>query len=397
MTTSTQAASLLGGFSRNLLASEDQFFEESAGSWVSTNSTASVNVSFRFRDQYHTLQLDPSSTSTVTLSHDPVVVSSSLGTDSITFHFHIYCAAKTTITVTLTDSFGSSESRQVVANALQWVVVRGPELTVPVTQGSISYTASISVDGHLGEAIYVACPVMTNKYALANNRFLRACMQYLPQILIETDFDQSFPNFPMLRILDIGTAYAGVGTEQADSFRYLDIASGFDANDDTTKSKLVDYSVADTKYLAWLAQIVGVRLSVTAGGTTPWGNIPSTWATFLTAVDDAGTDDNIPTWEEVETYDTSDANFVAGRREQIETARYGHNAGTRDAIIASAQKVLSGTKSVELVIDPIASPWTIDIQTLVAETPGGASNYQGLLDSVEKSRPVGFVLTHTAI
>lgn len=397
MATSTVAASLLGGFFTNFLNADDQFFEDGVGSWTSTNSTSAVNVSFRFREQYHTLEVTPTGTSTVVLTHDPVSVGSALATDSITFHLHVYCAAKATITITLTDSFGSTESRQVVANALQWTVIRGPELLVPSTQGSISYTASISISGHLGQQIYVACPVMTNKYALANNRFVRLCMQYLPQVLIETDFEQSFPNFPMLRMLDLGTTYAGVGTEQADSFRYLDIASGYDANDDATKSKLVDYSVADPKYLAWLAQIVGVKLSSTAGGTTPWGNIPSTWATFLDAVDNAGVDDDVPTWEEIETYDTSDANFVAGRREQIQTARFGHNAGTRDAIIASAQKVLSGTKTVELVIDPISAPWTIDIQTLTAETPGGASNYQALLDAVEKSRPVGFVFTHTAI
>lgn len=219
----------------------------------------------------------------------------------------------------------------------------------------------------------------------------------MPEFFIQTDSEQTFPNFPMLRLLDLGTAYAGVATDQAESFRYLDIASGFDAGDDSTKSTLVNPSVADPRFLAWLAQVVGVKLSATAGGTTPWGNIPSTWATFLEAVDNAGTDDDIPTWEEVETYNISDANFVSGRREQIESARLGQNAGTRDAIIASAQTVLNGTKTVELVIDPISSPWTIDIQTLASETPGGASSYQALLDAVEGARPVGFVFTHTAI
>lgn len=397
MATSTEAGALLGGFAQNFLDVDDQFFESSTGSWTTTNSTSSVDFTFRFREQYHTLKVLPSDTSAVSITHSPVLVSSSLGTDSITFFFHAYSSAKTTFTVTITDSFGSTESRQVIANALQWTVIRGPELLIPQTQGSISYTASISVTGHQAQAIYIACPVMTNKYGMSSNRFLRYCMRYLPEILIQTDYEQTFPNFPMLRLLDVGTAYAGVGTEQADSFRYLDIASGYDADNDLTKSTLVDYSVAEARFLPWLAQIVGVKLAVTAGGTTPWGNIPSTWATFLDAIDNAGTDDDVPTWEEVETYNTSDANFVAGRREQIQSARLGQNAGTSSAIIASAQTVLTGTKTVELVIDPISSPWTIDVQTLISETPGGSSNYQALLDACEQARPVGFVLTHTAI
>jgi hypothetical protein len=397
MTASAEAGLLLGGLSRNFLDSDDQFFEDTVGSWTASNASTEINIAFRFRDTYHTLQINPTSTASITLTHNPVSVGSEYGSDSITFFFHAYCAAKTTFAVTITGSDGSTDTRTVVANALQWTVIRGPEVEVPVTQGSTSYTASIAISGHLGQAVYFACPVMTNKYAMRGNRFLRYCMQYIPQVFIEKDYEQSFPNFPMLRILDLGTAYAAVGLEQSEAFKYLDIASGYDPDDDSTKSALVEPTVADPRFLAWLGQVVGVKLASSVGGTTPWGNLPTTWTTFINAIDDAGDNDDNTTWEEIETYNPGDSNFVSGRRQQITTARLGHNAGTRDGIISSVETVLTGTKEVDLVIDPIGSPWTIRINTLTAETPSGANSDPQVLEVASESRPLGFVLTHFVV
>lgn len=395
MTTSAESGYLLGGLSQNFLDSDDQFFEDTVGSWTSSNASSQINIAFRFRDTYHTLQLNPVDSSAVTITHNPVTISSSYGSDSITFFFHAYCSAKTTFTITIVGSDGSSSSRQIVANALQWNVIRGPEVEVPVTVGSLTYTATVEATGHLGQVIYIACPVMTNKYAMVGNRFLRFCMRYLPQVLIEKDYEQSFPNFPMLRLLDLGTAYAAVGLEQADAFRYLDIASGYSPQDDSTKSALVDPTVADARFLPWLAQVVGVKLVASVGGTTPWGNLPTTWATFLDLIDNAGTDDGNTTWEEIETYNPGDSNFTAERRTQITTARLGHNAGTKHGIIASVQTALSGTqKNVDLILDPISSPWTIQIRTDEYDTATHADNDPQVLEAANESRPLGFVFTH---
>jgi hypothetical protein len=177
----------------------------------------------------------------------------------------------------------------------------------------------------------------------------------------------------------------------------LDIASGYDPDDDSTKSALVEPTVADPRFLAWLGQVVGVKLASSVGGTTPWGNLPTTWTTFINAIDDAGDNDDNTTWEEIETYNPGDSNFVSGRRQQITTARLGHNAGTRDGIISSVETVLTGTKEVNLVIDPIGSPWTIRINTLTAETPSGANSDPQVLEVASESRPLGFVLTHFVV
>ena len=395
MATSSDAAESLSGSCRNLLAPEDFYFNTSTGTWQTTNGTSSVDFSFRFKNQYHTLKVTPSSSSQVTLQHEQIQLPSSYKNDFITFYGHIYCESKVTVTVTVTSSYGDSSSVTTVLNALTWGIVRGPEIVVPPTEGNTGFTTTIQIVNHNNSAIYLAHPVLTNTYAIRNNLFLRMCMERMPAFFIEKDSEQTAPNFPMLRLMDVGLAYAGKAVDELDSFPYLDIAGGYDATDDSTKSSLVEPQVANKEFLPWLAQIVGTKLSQSAGGSTPWGNLPTTWASFVSLID-TGDANATADWDEIETYNTSDNNFVQGRRDQITTARIGHNAGTKTAIIESAQTVLTGTKTVNYIVDPIANPWTITLQTLTSETPGGVhdEDSETVINAVEKSRPMGFTIQH---
>jgi hypothetical protein len=395
MTTSTQAAESLNGSCLNFLSTEDSYFKTNTGTWTTTNGTASVDFSFIFRDQYHTLKVAPASTSPITLQHGQVQFSSEYRNDFITFYASVYCESKVTAIVTVTSSFGETSSVTTVLNALTWGIIRGPQVKVPDTEGNTGFTTSIQILNHNQSPIYLAHPVLTNVYAIRNNLFLRMCIQRMPAFLIEKDSEQTYPSYPLLRLMDIGLAYAGRGVDQLDTFPYLDIDGGYDPTDTTTESALVEPQVADKEFLAWLAQIVGVKLTQSGGGSTPWGNLPTTWASFVSLID---TDDaNITAdWFEIEAYNTSDFNFIQGRRDQITTARTGHNAGTKTAIIDSAETVLTGTKSVNYVVDPIANPWTITLETLTSETPGGINDTESetVINAVENSRPMGFTIQH---
>ena len=395
MATSSDAAESLSGSCRNLLDPEDFYFNTSTGTWQTTNGTSSVDFSFRFKNQYHTLKATPSSSSQVTLQHGQIQLPSLYKNDFITFYGHIYCESKVTVTVTVTSSYGDSSSVTTVLNALTWGIVRGPEIQVPPTEGNTGFTTTIQIVNHNNSAIYLAHPVLTNTYAIRNNLFLRMCMERMPVFFIEKDSEQTAPNFPMLRLMDVGLAYAGKAVDELDSFPYLDIASGYDATDNSTKSSLVEPQVANKEFLPWLAQIVGTKLSQSAGGSTPWGNLPTTWASFVSLID-TGDANATADWEEIETYNTSDNNFVQGRRDQITTARIGHNAGTKTAIIDSTETVLTGTKTVNYIVDPIANPWTITLETLTSETPGGVhdEDSETVINAVEKSRPMGFTIQH---
>lgn len=396
MATSNDAVESLNASCFNFLDKEDSYFETSTGTWAVTNGTANVDFTFRFRNQYHTLKVSPTSSSSVTLQHDQILFSSDYSNDYITFYAHIYCESKVTVVVTVTSSYGETNSVTTTLNALTWGIVRGPEIKVPQTQGSTGFTASIEITNHNQTSIYLAHPVLTNIYAIRNNLFLRMCMQRMPAFFIEKDSEQTYPNFPLLRLMDVGLSYAGHGVSQLNSFPYLDIASGYDSTDDSTKSSLVEPQVANKKFLPWLAQIVGVKLTQSVGGSTPWGNFPSTWGSFVTAVDDAGDNDTKAEWFEIESFNTSDNNFVQGRRDQITTARTGHNAGTKTAIIDAIETILTGTKTIKYTVGTIDNPWLITVETLTSETPAGVNDTESetVINVVENSRPMGFIIQH---
>lgn len=395
MTTPSRAVELLTATTSNLLASQDALFEGGTGSWAATNASIAMNFSFLFREEFHTLQVTPSSTGAVTLTVDSATLGSEYNNDYVTLCFHLFCNSKTTVAITLSDSFGNTTTRTLLPNASAWSVIRGPELTIPDSSGDITVAMSIQITNHNGSPIFIACPALTSGLAFRNNLFLRMAMNNMPLFLLETDRESAFPQFPLMRFLDLGTAYAGRAVSQAVTFRYRDIQSGYDASDDTTKSRLVNPNICAPEYLAWLAQVAGVRLSAVGGGSTPWGNLPTTWTLLDTQVDTDA--DTFLEWSEIEGYDTTDANFVGSRRDLINTARTGLNVGTVDAIESAVQTLLTGTKSVSVL--PSTTPWTINVKTLTSETPNGVtgSPEANIVTEATSVKPAGFVIAHQCV
>jgi hypothetical protein len=101
-------------------------------------------------------------------------------------------------------------------------------------------------------------------------------------------------------------------------------------------------------------------------------------------------------WVEIESYNTQDSNYIEAQRNLITSARTGHNAGTKQAIIDTLEEILLGTKTYSYSVDPFASPWVISIQTLTTETPGGATGFasQLILDQLANVKPMGFIIEH---
>lgn len=104
-------------------------------------------------------------------------------------------------------------------------------------------------------------------------------------------------------------------------------------------------------------------------------------------------------WGEIEQFNTTDTEFIERRRGIIAGARVGHNSGTYGALEESAKVLLSGTKSVEISIEPVAFPWTIFVKTLTSETPSGITGEPAPLVVAElnNSRPMGFVIVHECV
>lgn len=449
--TTRQASLALNGTITNFLSLDEQYFETSIGTWTATNASILRNVGFRFKETYHTLEVNPYSSQSIALSVEAKQIPTTLNTDYITFYSFVYCTKRTQFEILLYETASSttinlqgrlnepeelptlgnqeghayivdSESNiyrwytplgedpywsvvgttaveTVTANALTWSVIRGPKLNIPPRPQTTTLRMVITADSHAGAKFYIGHPSLVNTLHLVDNVFLRQCMTYIPEVLIEADRNQTLPDFPLLRILDIATMYANRGARQLETFRFRDIASGYKETDNSTKSTLINPDVAETSFLSWLAQIVGVRITQVGGGTTPWGNLPTTWEAFLTAVDNAGDDDDIAEWFEIEGFNVRDANFDASARTQIKTAQTGYRAGQTSTFETVIESIINGNKEYVIYTDPVGLPWTILVRTLVSETPGGVEGEpsEALVNALNSCKPMGFVIDHRCV
>ena len=460
-----------------LLSREETLFISSPeatgyGSWQTTNASLVAEETFRFRDEYNTLRIQPLvagngplGNTEFSVFHEPKIVESVLFGDKLAFHTFIHPLVEMEVSITVQDSNGLSVSSEyVTAPPSTWTLVRSTEL--PVTQQTQTLRAWATINFRSNSSlshVHIAHPVLTNVYGFTENLFLRELVTYTPRFLVETDEAQENPKFPMFRLLDVGLSYADAAYKQAEEFRYRDIASGYNANDNTTKSTLVNPDVADSKYLPWLAQFVGVTRKSTRAGATPWGNLPITWDEIHTSIDPdadvtytidsinvdgaflgatpsgfsegdtvsitgttnfngqflitsissnfivlepaiSATDEYTGTvtlvdtsWIEIESFNTIDSNYDDAQRNLISTARTGHNAGTKQAIIDTLEQILLGTKSYTYSVDPFNSPWVITIETLTSETPNGVDDVESevVVAQLETVKPMGFTISHT--
>jgi hypothetical protein len=104
-------------------------------------------------------------------------------------------------------------------------------------------------------------------------------------------------------------------------------------------------------------------------------------------------------WIEIETLDTTDANYIPSRRELVEDRRTGYDSGTCKSIRDAIRYLLTGTKTIDVSFDPIQNPWKIYIKTLTSETPSGVTGQESalLLSELNKVRPMGFKIYHECV
>lgn len=478
MTTSTEAVEALNAHSINFLLEEDYLFTSTAGTWVATNASLAVERTRIFRDSYQTLRIQPLSVSApyteVQITHQAPIIGSDYANDKMVGSAFIYPYAPLQVAIRINSSIPTqTDIVYVNCPALTWTLVRSAELEVPsnITNQNYYMTILFKSSGGL-QHFHVGHPVLTNSYGFTQNRFLRETMMFMPQVLTEIDSQQTEPTFPMYRFMDVGLVYADSGYRQSIDFRYRDISEGYDETDDTTKSTLVDPDVAESEYLPWLAQFVGIQLPRIVGGSTPWGNLPPTWEQIMEDIDpvadvtynissvtrdgagtvtallttspaglqvgyvvsvrdtvgldgqfelidvDLGTNTvqwsqegssttetvgNITlvdtSWLEIEAYNTADSNFLPKRRALVNEARTGHRAGTLGALENAAKVNLTGTKAVNIIVEPIESPWIIYVQTLTSETPSGVTGQPAtpIVIELNKVRPMGFTVIHECV
>ena len=370
MATSREATEALGGKITNLLDEDDVLFQSLTGAWTATNGTLSAERTLVFRSQYQTLKVTPSvvgsPTTDVSLTHTPITVGSSFLNDYICGVINIYTLNRAEVAVTVSSNEPSTTSTTYIeVPAETWVVVRSPDLAVPaVLNKAFSMTIDVKLYG-TPTHFHIAHPVLVNSYGFTDNQFLRESIIYMPQFLLAVDSEQTDPSFPMSRMMDIGLTYANVGFEQSINFPYRDTAGGYVESDDSTKSTLVDPDSAEPRFLPWLAQFVGIQLESVIAGSTPWGNLPSTWENLMEDIDPAA---DISFNISSVTRDGSGV-VTATLTTSPTTLSIGDTVSVRDTVGLDGQFVLTdvntGTNTVEWAQDGSATTETVGNITVV--------------------------------
>lgn len=280
----------------NLLPDRDKYLVNTTGSWSVTSGNATISSDANMLPiagiPNHSLLVTPTDTNPVTLTVNNVSSTTADRGDDFAFLFRIKGERNLGITTTLARvSSTDSTSRTETATANRWSIIRGTPVDVPQVTATQAFSIAIEIEDHEQTAFFISMPVAYMEYAFTRNSFLRECITLMPSVLLQSDSEQTYPSFPMSRMMDVGLGYAGLADQQRKHFRYRDIASGKDENDPDTLSGLVDAVAVDDDYVQWLSQFTGVTLLGSSTSTTAWGSLPSTWSGIQSTVDDTDSED----------------------------------------------------------------------------------------------------------
>ena len=265
MTQSATALSELSSHYNNFLSADETYFISSPGTWTATNASVVVDNTILFKNRYRTLNVQAISAGSpyteVELTHQPFLVGPEYVTDSIDATAFFYSSLPVEIRVEISNSLSQSVSTEYVfVPASTWTLIRSEFLAVPTNVVNQTFSASFTIRSSNGQFnLLMAHPVVKNAYGFADNFFLRETISGLPRFLVDLDSEQTRPQFPMSRFMDVGLIYADRAFRQTLDFRYRDISEGYLESDDSTKSTLIDPEIVDPEYLPWLAQFVGTR------------------------------------------------------------------------------------------------------------------------------------------
>jgi hypothetical protein len=295
----------------------------------------------------------------------------------------------------------------------EWTLLRLYDLPVmsnDVYEYPIGFKISlVSIEGGPTPTVTmnISHPVIYSTLDFINNPAILEIMSRFPEFIRDEDANAEPLPYQFIRFMEAATIHTDEIYDLLNRFIYEDISEGKDITNPQTLSILVDPSVALRKYLPWLAQFSGTSIINPTTGFTPWENIPNTWQQIDLIDGEAAVPPADPNsadaveWSALQDYDTEPEGLEEFLRWQATNGYYGIRAGTREAIIASVERVLTGTKTVTYqVIEPFN--WTIKISTLKTETPDSGLLEVGdsvaeIVDLLEPTRPLGYTIIHELV
>lgn len=317
----------------------------------------------------------------------------------------VYCTTKMYVamgvSISNNDNFTqtSISTGTVVIEPLKWTLLSTEEETafsspgdtqirVSMTLGIAPFSGTFSDD-----TIYIGCANITTPLAVTENTFAAETWARLPQYLKDADRDQSDPDFPLLRFLDVATHPADEVFETWDDIRYLPA----DVLPEVKESALVYPPDGDPSWYPWLARILGFNLLGLNSGFTTWAGLiagldldasgDASWAEWETNADsgDPGTD---VSWGELEEFNPAmaSASTLAYWQWQLQTAAFGIKGGTVASIKAAARNALTGSQTVTVKALADGNPWLIRLIV----SPDEALSLTAVIEAARPAVPAGF-------
>lgn len=277
-------------------------------------------------------------------------------------------------------------------------LLRAVPIELPTTGNySVSLHFRVVFSTLTNASLNISRPTSHPSYRVFRNQFASEVLNVLPEVFLESDtanFSTNEPTFVLSRFTEIACSVAEEIYDKAYQFEYLDISEGQESTELDTLSTLINPNICDGDTLFWLAQFRGRPILVTYQPSTEgvgWeAFVLDSASSLLDGINVLGTDASASS--------QLPAGVDAFARWQVETAYYGHNAGTLQSMISAIQRALTGQKIVTYVKSTNQIAFTTSqaetFGTVVGDIGGSIPNIVAL---IEPARPLGMIVTHTLI
>lgn len=389
----------------NFLTGNSYSFATSTGDWslvAPNNGTLAATGEKQKYSGLNSLKLVPAGTGAMRLRISGVQIPNEFTVAS--YRAGIWIASKddviADVTLYTTTSLGNASSTAtekihgVHINRWTFVSVEQTQRSVQTGQfATISFDIKFHDEGNVSalssEFIYVTAPIISSNDYIYLDYATGETYLRLPEYLRTADENQSDPQYPLYRFIDVlNHSTSDVATKWWD-YAYF---PPFDV-EEQKNSYLTDPYLADTNTLYWLARILGITIQNPPTGFTSWAALEEGLDTDASGAAEWDEWEAPGDWASLEGESPDINNFEDELRWQVATAIYGINAGTSNALKIAAQRALTGTKQVTVVPLHTGDPWHILVQTLTSETPD--SSVMG--DLLAGATPAGFQVTHQAV
>lgn len=304
--------------------------------------------------------------------------------------------SQTTLIVNSSTSVVNAEGVQ----SPQWNILRTNPLLLTVESGVPAVSVSLEfIPSELEENILFTLPLLYPQFeAITSNRAAQKILALTPEIFVEEDLSfTGSPDIPFMRFVDILSHTLDDTLSDVRGFAYLDVLEGFLESNDTTKSTLVNTSVASFESLVWLCKFSG-----TSPVTRFESSLDFVGEPFVLNSSQLNSTDllRLTSFTELNPPAQDIQKQIELLRWELDNGYYGKNSGTLLAVQEAAKLMLVGEKELVTEYDFVAEPWTIHLfspwdQTFgsIGEEVVGQSSVL-VQEAIRNAKPLGVLVTH---